>query len=311
MNSFNANQRHNFNGFTLIELLVVVAIIVLLSAMLIPALGKAFATAKSSEDKTRLKGIHAALVLDATGNEGRLPLPSDVGKEHPELDPALYDFTNTTANLMSMMIARNYFKTDFLISPVETNNYVHDIDGEDLVYRYDDIDGNTVFWDDNFSADVSAASASNPAHNSYAHQALCGERVRLKWHTESSSSDIILSNRGPESSVDADGSLIFDSESNSLKFHGENKVWKGGIVSGDGSVKIAQSYLPEGIAYQPLNGSALGPDNIFLKDWADVQVSFPLPPDSLGLFSGDNWMVVSTVNETLPSRVIDFTAVWD
>jgi type II secretory pathway pseudopilin PulG len=311
MNSFNVNKRPNYSGFTLVELLVVIAIIILIAAMLIPALGNAFATAKSSEDKTRLKGIHAALILDATGNDGRLPLPSDVGNEHPELDPTLYDFTDTTSNLMSMMIARNYFKTDFLISPVETNPHVQDINAEDLVYRYDDIDGETVFWDNQFNADVSSGSASSLVHNSYAHQALCGQRVRLKWHSGSSSSDLILSNRGPESSVNSDGTLDFDDESNSLRFHGEDKVWKGGIVSGDGSVRIAQSYLPEGIAYQPLDGSPLGPDNIFLKDWADVQVSFPFPANEMGLFSGDNWMVISTVNEKRPTGGIDFTAVWD
>ncbi|MBC8309367.1 MAG: prepilin-type N-terminal cleavage/methylation domain-containing protein [Planctomycetes bacterium] len=311
MNSFNVKIRRNSNGFTIVELLVVIAIIILIAAMLIPALGKAFATAKSSEDKTRLKGIHAALVLDATGNDGRFPLPSDVGKDHPELDPTLYDFTDTTSNLMSMMVARNYFKTDFLISPVETNPHVQDINAEDLVYRYDDIDGETVFWDDQFNADVSSGSASSLVHNSYAHQALCGQRIRLKWHSGSSSSDLILSNRGPESSVGPGGTLVYDEESNSLRFHGEDKIWKGGIVSGDGSVRIAQSYLPEGIAYQPLDGSPLGPDNIFLKDWSDVQVPFPFPADEIGLFSGDNWMVISTVNDVLPSRAIDFTAVWD
>ncbi len=305
MHRLKVKKRHIPVGFTLVELLVVIAIIILLSAMLIPALGKAFATAKSTEDKTRVKGIHAALLLDATGNEGRLPLPSDVGNEHPTI---AHDFSNTTANLMSMMVARNYFDTGFVVSPVETNANVRDIDEEDLVYDFIGVDGETVFWDDQFNADISTASATNVAHNSYAHQALCGQRIRLKWHSGSTASDLILSNRGPESSVNADGSLLFDSESNSLGFHGEKTLWNGAIVSGDGSTRIAKSYLPEGIAYQPLDGSPLGPDNIFLTDWTDVQVSFP----DQGLFSGDNYMVISTQNELNPATGnIDFTAVWD
>ncbi len=292
-------------GFTLIELLVVIAIITLLSAMLIPALGKAFATAKSTEDKTRVKGIHAAMLLDATGNEGHLPLPSSVGNEHPTI---AHDFSNTTANLMSMMVARKYFNSDFVISPVETNENVRDIDEEDLVYDFIGVDGETVFWDDQFNADISSASATNLVHNSYAHQALCGERIRLKWHSGATVSDLILSNRGPENSVNADGSLLFDAESNTLGFHGEKTLWKGAIVSGDGSTRIAQSYLPDGIAYQPLDGSPLGPDNIFLTDWTDIPVSFP----DKGLFSGDNYMVISTQNEmNQTTGNIDFTAVWD
>ena len=99
--------------------------------------------------------------------------------------------------------------------PVESNPNILDMNGEDLIYDYDSVDGEEIFWDTEFEGNIATASASNPTHNSYAHQALCGERVRLKWHSGASSSDIIASNRGPE--VQMDG-ITFNSDSNTLKF---------------------------------------------------------------------------------------------
>ena len=106
-------------GFTIIELLVVIAIIVLIAALIIPALGKAYRSAMSAEDKTQARGIHSAMMLFAAGNEGQFPRPSIVTQDYESVD---HDTTDTTANLMSFMIARNYFNTAHVISPVEVQS---------------------------------------------------------------------------------------------------------------------------------------------------------------------------------------------
>ena len=71
-----SKKRINGPAFTLIELLVVIAIIVLLVSILVPALGKAFQVAKSTEDRTRAKGIYEAMLLHSASNSGKLPRPS-------------------------------------------------------------------------------------------------------------------------------------------------------------------------------------------------------------------------------------------
>lgn len=295
-------QRQSCNsfGFTIVELLVVIAIIVVIVSMLTPSLGRAFRSAKTTEDKTQAKGIYSAMLLYATNNEGKLPMPSDIGKRRsPDIS---FDFSDTTSNLMSFMIGNNYFNPEYVISPTETNPNVRSINEYELAYDYDSIDGEDVFWDIDFNADISTASATTPVHNSYAHQALCGERVRLKWNSSAKPSDIIVANRGPEVQIN-NGDMAVNQDSFTLKFHGSEDTWLGVIVGGDGSSRLAKSLYPEGVSYKPLNGLPLGPDNIFYPDWNDIND----PSVPLGMASGDNWIVIC--NEVLSENEI--TAVWD
>ena len=296
MNVSRNYQHHGNRGFTIIELLVVIAIIVLIAALLIPALSKAFRAARSTEDKTQIRGIHSAMMLFASGNESQFPRPSVIAEN---MDGILHDTTDTTGNLMSFMIARRYFNTDHVISPVESNPNIRDMN-ELVLYDYESIDGEEVIWDELFEGDIEVATAVFPAHNSYAHQALCGQRVRLKWHSGASASDIILSNRGP---MDGDVSTTGNTESFTLKFHSNDDTWSGNVVLGDGSSKMIDSVFPDGIAYQPLNGYPLGPDNIFFTDWDDIDVS-NAPP---GMPSGDNWLVIC--NMWISENEIN--SVWD
>jgi prepilin-type processing-associated H-X9-DG protein/prepilin-type N-terminal cleavage/methylation domain-containing protein len=73
----------NRRGFTLIELLVVISIVMLLLALLLPALGSARERSRAMKCMTQQRTLHAAVLQYSLDRRGYAPLAYDLTEAHP------------------------------------------------------------------------------------------------------------------------------------------------------------------------------------------------------------------------------------
>jgi hypothetical protein len=240
------------------------------------------------------------MVSHSTSHDGKFPLPSTIVDEKNP-DPRL----NTTSALMAWLIMQRYIDYTSTVSPVETNPNIRVIEIEDgsnassFPYNYDIYDGEQYFWDPDFNADFTQ----DTAHNSYAHQALVGQRLRLKWRTGTTATNVVLCNRGPELDMSTSSLEVTNPNTYTYGFHGSSNQWEGAAVMGDGTTRMLKSVVPNDITYAPLDGSLLRSDILFETEFGDVDLSNPEA-------SGDNWIIVtSNVNGGFTAD--NTTPVWD
>ena len=270
-------------AFTLVELLVVVAIIALLVGLLLPALAKAQATAKTVKDSNQIKQIHTAMVGKANETKGgRLPIPGLInrrayGNQQIPGEGEEDVVKNRTPCLYSACVAQNLFNTDILIGPTEVNQAVRVY----ASYNYNAYNpAQDTYWDGdvgnggtipavitqglraNIAALPGSAAPADECHVSYSHLLLVGLRKTQYWRNNLDSGRPHMSTRGCRNGVVTGDEYNF---SPTLRLHASPKSWEGNVCFGDTHMEFSETFRPDGVMYEcgNFNNGNLTKDNLF------------------------------------------------
>ena len=293
-------------AFTLFEVLVVVLVGLLVMGIVVGLVLPMFGGSRHSpqlKDSAQLNAIHKAMVVWATNNKDRYPLPSLVDTMNQTV-PEQGRAKDTTANICSMLVFTGSLPAEILISPLENNRSVKACEDYEFESPRGAVDPKRALWDPKFSAALDGRTEGN---TSYAHLQPSGLREK-RYGLTFDNAEMILADRGPEvASVqkDAQGSVmptLANARSNALRFYSSGTSWSGNVAYNDNHVDFQRDWLVPGKPYPKSRGRTY--DAADGKQWPDVWCyDEPDDPKAVNDYLG----IFIKAGET-PA---EFKAVWD